>query len=643
MKTGIYLCGCGSLLSDVISAEAVRENIGPLPDDSFVATVDFVCSEAGEAAFVAALEQDAPDRVVIAACSPRDHEATFRRCLAKGGINPYLLQIVNLREQITWVTPEPAEALGKAVRALRGAVARLQQQEALTDIEREICPDILVIGAGPAGIKAALALAGAGRRVLLVERGASIGGLPVLFEKVFPAMECAACMLEPAMMELLLGELSGNIELLTLAEVTGLKGFYGNFHVTVRQRARHVSMTHCIGCGECAAVCPAMRSDGRRAIDFSSDAALPHIPYLDESACLRYRGAPCQLCSAACPVAADVITFEQGEELLEREAGAVIVATGASLYDAARVAGLGAGILPDVYDALQFQEMLSTSGPSGGVITTADGRKPSAIAIIHCVGSLNAAHVSYCSGICCHYALTFSSQIAAQLPEARITHFYRELVLPGKQGNDLHQRVRSSGAVTFTRYDGSDELSIDLVSNGEMSVTVRGAATVVDLVVLCSAIVPSEGANLLAGLLDAPLDGQGFFLELHERMDACSSRMKGIFPVGACREPMDIQRAVNEGLAAAALVQAGLQPGRKLVIEPLYAEVDQSRCSGCRLCGSTCPYRAVSYDRSTGRAAVNPLLCRGCGVCVASCPASAIKGLHFTDDQIMAEIKGQLQ
>jgi heterodisulfide reductase subunit A len=642
MKVGIYLCGCGSLISGMVGVEAIREAVRSFPEDPFVTAVDFICSADGEARFVAALQREQPDRVVIAACSPRDHEATFRRCLSSAGINPYLLQTVNLREQIVWVTPDPREATEKAIRALSGAVNRVKLQEPLEVIEREVCSDTLVIGAGPAGLKAALALAAAGRRVILVERGAAIGGLPVSFEKVFSTMECSVCMLEPAMMEVLHGEYAANIELITLADVKELNGYYGNFHVTLRQRARHVSLTRCIGCGECVAVCPAIRNNGRRAIDFDYAGALPSVPFLDEASCLRFRGGACQLCSGVCPVATDVISYGDGEELLEREVGAVIVATGAGLYDSSRVAGLGYGTLPDVYDSLQFQNILSTNSPGGGAITTRNGSSPASIAIIHCVGSLDRRHIPYCSGICCQYALTFSSQITAQLPDTMITHYHRELVLPGKQGSALHQKLRDSRQITFIRYSSMDELAVSSDDDGGMGISLGGAVTPVDMVILCSAMVPGEGAAGLAIMLDAPVDSGGFFQELHDRMDACSSSMKGIYPVGTCREPMDIQRAVNEGLAAAALVQAGLQPGRKIIIEPIHAEVDASHCSGCHLCLSTCPYRAITFDAHTNSAVVNPLLCRGCGVCVAACPASAIRGLQFTDEQIMSEIKGHL-
>jgi heterodisulfide reductase subunit A len=650
MKTGIYFCNCGSNISDKISFAAVSEAAATFPEKPYVQSVDFICSEDGRLLFEESLKAEQPDRVVVAACSPRDHEATFRRCMTNADLNPYLMQMVNIREQIAWVTEDPAIATEKAIGAIRAAVCRVQLQQPLEKKQLEVCPDALVVGAGPAGMKAALALAEGGRTVVLVERTPFIGGLPVRFDELFPALECAPCMLEPLMGELLHGDHPGQIELMTMAELVEVTGFYGNFIAKIRQRPRHVSLHECIGCGECIAACPAVtrnqfnsNASERKAIDFAFAGVLPNAPFLLEDVCIRSTGEECRACKDACPMGEDVVNLEETETVVERRIGAIILATGAELYDASRVTGMGLGILPDVYDALQFERMLSSTGPTSGEILTADGSAPKAVAIIHCTGSLDEGHKPYCSGICCQYAFKFNHLISVRLPGTIITHYHRELVVPGKEAYTLFNHALKNGNSRLKRYDSIADLEITGDDGGRLKVRAKGEDQIVDMVILCPAVIPAEGAGELSVMLDVSRDSFGFFRELHGRMDAVQSTIKGVYLAGACQEPMDIRTAMLEGMASAGYTLAGLQPGRTIEIEPITAEVDETRCAGCRLCLSVCPYRAISFDQEHNASKVNAVLCHGCGTCVAACPAGAITGHHFTDAQIMAEMEGVLK
>lgn len=650
MKIGIYFCNCGNNIAEKIRSEAVVEASRSFPDLPFVTIVDFLCSEDGRMQFEAQLKTEQPDRVIVAACSPRDHEATFRRCLRNAGVNPYLLQMVNIREQIAWVTEDPAAATEKAIAAIRGAVMRVRLQQPLEKRELHVCPDALVIGAGPAGMKAALALAEAGRSVTLVERTPFIGGLPVRFEELFPALECAPCMLEPLMADLLHGEYPGKIELMTMAELIGVTGFYGNFIVKIRQKPRHVSLHECIGCGECAEACPVRTSNAfnsnvseRKAIDFAFAGVLPNAPYLLEDICIRSKGEECRACKDACPMGAEVIGLDEEEILVERTVGVIILAIGTRLYDASKIVNLGLGTLPDVYDALQFERILSSTGPTGGEIVTTTGTVPSSVAIIHCVGSLDPAHQPYCSGICCQYAFKFNHLISQKLPETTITHYHRELVVPGKEAHTLFGLVTGNNNTSLKRYEAIGDLMVTRNDNGRLQVCVQGEGAAADMVILCPAVIPADGADSLAALLDVGRDPFGFFQELHGRVDTAQSSIKGVYLAGACQEPMDVRMAMLEGMATVGHALSGLQPGRTIEIEPINAEVDQARCAGCRLCVSVCPYRAISFDGEHHASQVNTVLCHGCGTCVAACPAGAIIGHHFTNEQILAEIEGVLK
>ena len=379
----------------------------------------------------------------------------------------------------------------------------------------------------------------------------------------------------------------------------------------------------------------------RKAIDFAFAGVLPNAPFLLEEICVRSKGEECRACKDACPMGEDVVNLEEGETIVERRVGSIILATGAGLFDASGVvAGPGTEVLADLYDALQFERMLSSTGPTGGEILTSHGNHPSSVAIIHCVGSLDEAHKPYCSGVCCQYAFKFNHLISARLPETTITHYHRELVLPGKEAHTLFSHAVRNRNSMLKRYESSKDISVSRNSDGRLAV---GVGDEFDMVILCPAIIPAEGADTLSALLDIRCDTFGFFRELHGRLDAAQSSLKGVYLAGACREPMDIQKAMQEGMAAVGHTLAGLQPGRMIEIDPCTAEVVETRCAGCHLCVSVCPYRAIAFNSEQNVSTINAILCHGCGTCVSACPAGAITGHHFTSEQIMAEIEGVLK
>ena len=725
MKTAVYFCNCGSNISDKIDSEKVEYAVKKRNGDVIFKTFDFLCSEEGKEFLRKDIMDNAVEAVVFAACSPRDHEKTFMNVMSAAGANPYMMQMVNIREQIAWVTDDKEKAAAKAVRYINAAVARVKIQEPLEKKEIDVSPDAIVVGAGPAGLKAALSLAEAGRKVTVVEKSPTIGGLPVRYEEIFPDMECGSCMLEPIIGEALHGEASGNIEFLTLSEIEGVVGSYGNFTVRIKRSPRYVDVEKCIGCAECIPPCPVSFENPfncgineRKAVDFSFAGALPNVPYVNAGVCLRFKnsnisdndnenlnsnlnsnsnaaekhqhqhkdrdkdkkdpfGGLCRLCIDACPIGEDVFKFGEKDEILERNAGSIILAAGSSLYDCSKVPSLGWSQIPDIFNALEFERILASNGPTEGNIKTSDGKEPRSFAIVHCVGSLDKNHKDYCSGICCEYAFKFNRIIRKKIPSAKIYHLFKEIVVPGKENGSLYRNAAEDNDTVFIRVSDINGLTVSeekgkkVFSLGKASVCSSGGVSVnakfesgrggadnggsekaqsgegsaggekisVDVAILCPAAVPSADVDGLAEILETGTDKNGFFEELHGRMDSGRSKINGVYLAGSCHAPMNIKDAISEGMAAAGYVLSALAQGKKLSIDPLSASVKPERCSGCKVCIGVCPYKAISFNEKDETSFVNELLCRGCGTCAAACPSSAIKAKGFTDAEILSEIE----
>jgi heterodisulfide reductase subunit A len=655
IKVGVYLCTCGTNISDKVDPEAVKPLLASMPEIAYIDVVAFSCSEDGKASIKASLTANKPDRMVIAACSIRDHEQTFRGVMADAGMNPFLMQMVNVREHVAWVTNDPKEAVTKAAAQIRAGIRRVVHHAPLTVETLDVDHAALVIGAGPAGLKAALTLAEAGRPVTLVDRSPIIGGAPIKFDEVAPRMECGPCMLEPIEGEVLHGPHHDKIRLMTMTEVVEVKGSFGNFIVTLRRKARMVDTAACIGCQECLAPCPVSVSDEheqhlgqRKAMAFAHTGGLPNVPYIDQTACTRGKGGAgdaCDACQTACPIPG-CIDFTQQDELVEIRVGAIVVAVGSSQYDLRKIPGLGYGTIPDVVTAAEFERIAATTGPTQGAIRNRSGQEPKRVVIVHCAGSLDERHCAHCSGTCCSTAFKFNHILAKKLPGVEVVHLYKTIVAEGKDAWHLYHEAWHAGHSRFIQYHDLDQLTVGSGATGAPLVQVadsRGGGEEIpaDLVILMPPTVGPQ-AGPLAGLLGIPRGKDGFFTEGHHATSTATSPVRGIYLAGSCQAPGSIAHAFTAGSAAAGGLLSTVVPGRSIDLEPAVAEVDARRCSGCRSCIEVCPYQAIARDEAASVAVINPALCVGCGTCVAACPAGAITGKHFTDEQIFAEIEEAL-
>jgi len=670
---GIYICSCGTNISENIDIDELVGFSSSLGSVQYVRSHNLLCSEEGKNFIAEDIIKQKPDRVVIAACTPKEHEKTFRNVLQQAGLNPFLFHMVNLREQIAWVTSNKSAATDKAKSYIRAAIARVVLQEPLEKKEIDCNTDVLVIGAGPSGMEAALLLAKAGRKVYLVEKNSFIGGRVARYEDVFPKMECASCMLEPKMDEVLHHD---NIELLTCSEVQEVLGFLGNFVVKIRKKAGYVDNIKCIGCGACYDQCPVTVKNefdynlsNRKAIYVPYTGALPNVPVIDSNSCVRFEGRSdiykealdrglitkdeyerfrsqdCRICKEACVF--DAVNYEDKDEVFERNVGGIVVATGFELFDTTVLPQFGYGVLPEVYTSLEFERILSQTGPTGGKLLMKDGREPESIAIIHCIGSRDEDYKDYCSGVCCLYALKFARLVEKHAPSVNVYDFYADWCVPGKDNQAFLDSIKKWENIRFIHTtlpmnvvvknkDSKIHLTCTDVSNVSHAVSS-------DMVVLCPAMIPSKDTARLSEMLLIAQGKEGFFAEGHSKLAPVSTNIEGIFIAGCSQGPKDIQGSVAQAAAAAGEVLSVLVPGRKLELDVITAEVNGDVCAECKICIGLCPYKAIVLDKEKKVAVVNTVLCKGCGTCVAACPSGSIKSRHFTNQQIIAEIEEVLK
>jgi len=656
-RIGVYVCHCGSNIAATVDVEAVRdwaaEKLGPR---GVVIARDyrFMCASLGQEL----IEKDIKDlgltRVVVAACSPHMHEKTFRDACRRAGLNPYLCELVSIREQVSWVHTDREAATAKAKAIVAGGVYRVAQDEALEPFRVPIDQTTLVVGGGIAGITAALEIADAGFPVHLVEREPSIGGHMAQFDKTFPTLDCAACILTPRMVT---AGMHQNITLHTWSEVTGVSGYVGNFTVTIKHRARYVNTALCTGCGICQEKCPVNVVDPRyeaglgyrKGVYSPFPQAVPKYPVIDVDNCIYAENGKCGACIKLCPTGA--IDFDQKDEEITVTVGNIIVATGFELFDARRIEQYGYGRLPNVFTSLEFERMSNAAGPTNGRIVLRDGlTEPRSVGIVHCVGSRDRNYNSYCSAICCMQSLKFA-HLVREHTDAEVYEFYIDIRAPGKSFDEFYQRVLEEGTI-FIRgrvAEVTDSLRLpdEESQAGRLIVQVEDTLAggqrriPVDMVVLSAGLEPVADAHDVARLFGITCSSDGWVIERHPKLDPVATMTEGVFAAGCALGPRDIPSSVANGAAAAARVLGRIQQ-KVLALEPVRATIDEARCSGCRICNDLCPFSAIVYHGWQQTTEVNPALCQGCGVCIAACPAGAISGTGFSDAQILGQIDGLL-
>ncbi|MFC1899847.1 4Fe-4S binding protein [Chloroflexota bacterium] len=647
-RIGVYICHCGSNIAGMVDMEQIREFAGGLEAVVIARDYRFMCSDPGQNLIKDDIKKLGLDRIVVASCSPTMHEVTFRKVCQEAGINPYLFQMSNIREHCSWVTEDKDEATEKARALVNAAVNRIYYQHPLETREVEINPATLVVGGGIAGIQTALEIADSGNKVFLVERTPSIGGHMIQFDKTFPTLDCSACILTPKMT--LVGS-HPNIELLTLSEVEEISGFIGNFKAKIRKKARYVNSDKCTGCGVCQTKCP-FKTDSefnlgmnqRKAIYIPFEQAVPNIPVIDTKHCAYFLKGTCRACEKFCEP--EAIDFEQQDEILEIEIGAIVVATGFEIFDPERISQYQYRRMDNVITGLEFERLANAAGPTGGNILLKDGTSPRSVAIVHCVGSRDKNYHEYCSRVCCMYSLKYAYLIKEKTG-ASVYQMYIDMRCFGKGFEEFYERLSNEG-VNFIRGKVADISDNDLgEGEGKMLVSVEdtllGAMVKIpaDMIILSTALEAQHDAENVARMFSISRSADGFFLEKHPKLDPVATTTEGVFVVGCCQGPKDIPDTVVQASAAAARVLSLISRG-SVEIEATTAVINENICTGCQNCLNICPYSAITFDEEKEVCLVNDALCKGCGACVGGCPSDAITLNHFTNEQILAEMEGIL-
>ena len=656
-RIGVFVCWCGSNIAATVDVQAVSDALAKEPGVVLSTNYQYMCSQSGQEMIQQAIKEHKLTGIVVCSCSPRMHEATFRKTAQQAGINPYMVEIANIREQCSWVHKDKVIGTEKAIILGRAAIAKVHLNAPLTAGQSPVTKRALVIGGGIAGIQTALDIADAGFEVDIVEKKPTIGGKMTQIDKTFPTLDCAACILTPKMVDVAQND---KIRIFSYAEVEAVKGFVGNFHVTIRKKARFVDEDKCTGCGLCTEKCPQKKVpnefnlglDMRRAIYIPFAQAVPKVATIDADYCSMLKSGKCGVCSKVCTAGA--IDYKQTDKLIEEEYGAIVVATGFNPISVEKFDEFAYSKSPDVVTSLEYERLMNAAGPTGGtLLRPSDKTHPHTIVFVQCVGSRcdgGEKGKPYCSKICCMYTAKHAMLTREKYPDTEVYVFYIDVRTPGKNFDEFYRRAVEEYDVHYvkgmvgkvTPENGKLKVQAsDLLGNTQMHIDA-------DMVVLATAIEPDESARPLATKLTASMDTNDFFTEAHPKLRPVESPTAGVFLSGACQGPKDIPETVAQAGAAAGKV-IGLLAKDQLTCNPCIAKPDELMCNGCSSCEKVCPYGAISYVDKEFRgpnrttllrrvAVVNPAVCQGCGACTVACPSGAMDLLGFSNSQIMAEV-----
>jgi len=644
LRIGVYVCHCGLNIAGTVNCEEVAKFASTLPNVVVAEDNRYTCSDQGQETIKKDIKEHNLNRVVVASCSPRLHEPTFRKTCEEAGLNKYLFEMANIREHCSWVhLHDKKAATEKAKDLVRAAVAKVALLEPAIESEVPITKSALIVGGGVAGIQAALDLADTGYKVYLVEKKPSIGGRMAQIDKTFPTMDCSICILAPKMSDV--GH-HPNVELLTNSEVQEVKGYIGNFKAKVLKKPRYVT-DECSACNDCSEACPITAPNEfdvglatRRAIYTPFAQAVPSTYIIDRDLCLNKEGVlACDKCLRACE--REAIDFDMKPETSELEVGTIIVATGADVYDPSSLSNYGYTRYLNVITSLEFERLINAGGPSGGnLIRPSDKKIPESVAFIQCVGSRTDKGNKYCSNVCCMNTIKDSLLIKEHWPDVKIYVFYVDIRAFGKGFEDLYKRAKGEGVIFIRGLPAEvveDRKTQNLWILGENTLQKELYRVNAGMVVLSIGIEPCPDSDVIQRLFTLSRTPDGFFMEAHPKLRPVDAPTGGIFLAGCAESPKDIKDSVTQASAAAARAGILMAQG-KVTVEAITPRPILENCKFCGLCARVCPYNAILVDKERERVEVIEAACTGCGTCGAECSFDALHMRHFTNAQILAQI-----
>ena len=658
LRKGVFVCHCGGNISDVVDCGKVAEKMASEDGVVVSRTETFMCSDPAQNMIIEAIKEHELDRIVVASCSPRLHELTFRNAAIRAGLNPYLYEHVNIREQVSWVHGSThEEATEKASSLVRAALGKMEGARELFPIQVDVTPHALVIGGGVAGLRAALDFSQRGIPVTLVEKTPFLGGRVSQLDRVFPtedhARELIGKMIEQVVHD-------PDIEVLVSAEVRHVEGYVGNYHADILVQPRYIRPEADPDLVEKAMKNSELQTDDefnyglskRGAVYKPYVGAYPDTPALD----VNLFGS---LAEASEKLGADLVDDSQKPQTVSVKAGAIVLATGFSLYTPAENE-FGYGAFPEVVTLPQFIRLLDEEGPTGGALNV-NGKEINNIGFIHCVGSRQVEGIHepkegkslnpYCSRVCCTATLQAALEVKEKHPEIRVFDFFKDIRTYGRYHEEYYTKAAKAG-VLFFKYadDALPTVGEDESGEAALRVSVRDKLTFdqeldvpVDLLVLAVGMEPSDIRDLVS-LMKLPVGADGFLNEVHPKLRPVELASQGLFLAGCAQAPMSIDEAT--GAASAAVAKAARILGKsRIELDPYVAQVDTEKCRGEGACIDACRYAGaiemieVSQNGQIAKQArINTALCKGCGSCVAACPHHAIDLAGSTLQQLYAMV-----